>query len=439
MRDARWELGMVAVVLVACGSSGSSGEVRSDMPANADHGVVSELVSREAREQADATQAADAARSERYFGLRFLKQLPADRSLVFSPHDLSRTFAKLTDAAEGATLQQIQQAFGFGTTDESFHRSQNALSGSLAERNREPVNDGRGRADAVVLKEASDVWLSQATRPHPSYLDTLALYYGGGVHLADFQGRPEDVRKAINSKIELQTNELIPELLPADSVTDETVLVLTSALYFKAPWATPFPSAIPGEFQTLSGDRTTAPMLNRTLPLGFYAGERFVSVSVPYVGNQLGMLLVVPDEGAYESVRDALSEDVLDAIVKGTEVTAVDLTLPKFAIQSDVAAKASLQKLGVEAAFERGAASFPKLTAKQVSGVFVSDVVHKATVSVDEQGTEASAATAVLGAAGGSAGPPPEPKVVTVDRPFLFTIRDNVTGSLLFVGQVVSP
>ena len=122
-----------------------------------------------------------------------------------------------------------------------------------------------------------------------------------------------------------QTNRLIPALLPPGSVTEETVLVLTSALYFKAPWATAFPPATPGQFHTLSGDDASAQMLNRTLPLAYYEGERFVSVSVPYEGNQLGMLLVVPDEGAYESVRESLSRESFDAIVNPPQALIVSV------------------------------------------------------------------------------------------------------------------
>jgi serpin B len=427
----------LGAVLAACSSSGN--EKEPGVAAHGDTEVVSELTSSERREPADTRQAAAAARSERDFALRFLKQLPADQNLAFSPHVLSQVFAKLTDAADGQTLEQIQQAFNFGTTDESFHRAQNALLASLAERNREAIDDGTGRHDAVVLTEASDLWITQTAPPQASYLDTLARYYGVGVQRTDFQNRPEKAREAINSKVSMQTNRLIPELLRAGSVTDETVLVLTSALYFKAPWATPFHTAFAGEFHPLSGDPASAQMLNRTLPLAYYEGDHFVSVSVPYRGDQLGMLLVVPEEGAYDAVREALSAEAFDAIVNEAGVTAVDLTLPKLDIASEVPAKATLQKLGLTNAFERGAASFPKLESEQASHVFLSEVVQQATVSVDEHGTEASAAVAVVGSAGGSAGPAPEPKVVTVDRPFLFAIRDNVTGSLLFVGQVVSP
>jgi serpin B len=421
------------MVVAACGSSSADGN-EPGVPGDGDSKVISELVSNERREKADVTQATTAARGERDFALKFLKQLPAEKNLAFSPHNLSGSFAKLTDAADGQTLEQMQQAFGFDTVDQSFHRSQNALSAGLAERNQE----ASPQHDAVVLTEASDIWVRRDAPPEASYLDTLARYYGVGVQQADFQNRAEEARKAINTKVATQTNELIRELLPSGSVTAETVLVLTSALYFKAPWATPFQAATPGEFHALSGDTKSAQMLNRSLPLPYYEGEHFVSVSLPYVGNQLGMLLVVPDEGSYESVRRALSGETLDAVVGGLKVATVELTLPKFRVDSDVPAKASLEALGVKDAFLPNTASFPKLGSEPASGVFLTDVVHQATVSVDEQGTEASAATGIS-AGGGSAGPAPEPKVVTVDRPFLFAIRDNVTGSLLFVGQVVSP
>jgi serpin B len=146
------------------------------------------------------------------------------------------------------------------------------------------------------------------------------------------------------------------------------------------------------------------------------------------------MLLVVPDAGAYDGVRSKLSSDAVSEIAAHAGATQVNLTVPKFNVRSTIAAKEVLQSLGMTTPFIAGSASFPKLG----SDVSVSDVLHQATVTIDEKGTEAAAATAILEVTLGVS-LPDDPKVVTVDRPFLFVIRDNSTGAALFVGQVVAP
>lgn len=149
---------------------------------------------------------------------------------------------------------------------------------------------------------------------------------------------------------------------------------------------------------------------------------------------------MVPDSGAYESVRDQLTSEALSQLVSDGASEDVDLTLPKFKVQSIVPAAQTLQELGMARPFDPNTAEFPKLVSELYPVVYISDVLHQATVTIDEKGTEASAATAIL-TAGLSIGPieQPQPKVVNVDRPFLFTIRDNPTGAVLFLGQIVRP
>lgn len=430
--------GLVATALLLAACSEAEAEV-GGQPSPSTKSGVTRLTSSAARARADGAEAISAARSEQAVAFKLLHALPAHENQAFSPRGLSNTFAKLTDAAADETLEQIQQAFAFEGEGESFHRAQNALAAELASRDLEAETDARGALDAVVLAEASDLWLSQQAPPQSSFLDTLARYYGTGVYHADFRGRANDVRQAINRRISDQTHGLIPNLLPEKSVTPETVFVLTSALYFKAPWATPFLTASPGAFHLLDGTSRDVPMLRRTASLPYFEGESFASVSIPYRGDQLSLLLIVPEEGAYDPVRDAFTGEELRRVVDGLAATTVELAFPKFSFGSDMEAQKILQSLGVTAAFAREGASFPKLRSETGEPVHLSAVLQRTTVSVDERGTEAAAATAVVGASGGSAGPPPEPRELTVDRPFLFVIRDQRNGSPLFVGQVVSP
>jgi len=456
LRGWRTRIGTLSLglLLAACSDSdGASDSVtkqgeetpQGEMPAAGAGGapsaatVVAELRSRVARETSKAQEAVPAAQAQQDFAFRFLQKLPGDENVAFSPHSLSVSFAMLTDAAAGETLAEIQQAFGFPDIDEAFQRSQNALLQGLAERNHDARDLGNRRVDAQQLAQSSDVWLRPDAPPQDGFLDTLARYYGSGIHQADFAAHPEEVRMAINEKVKTDTHDLIPELMPAESLTQDTVVVLTSALYFKAPWAAPFPRATTGDFHGLDGKTLSTPMLHQETSLPYYAGSRFVSVALPYAGNELSMVLLVPDDGAFDEVRAALTGDTLVDVVASSAPTRVDLSLPKFQLASRIAVKETLIKLGIGAAFERAEASFPKLQSPKVEQVFLDDVQHQATVAIDEEGTEASAATAIQGAGGGSAAPTADPVVVNVDHPFFFVIRDNPTGAVLFVGQVVNP
>jgi serpin B len=190
----------------------------------------------------------------------------------------------------------------------------------------------------------------------------------------------------------------------------------------------------------LDGSIGNASMLSTITSLPYYAGEGFVSVALPYYGNELSMLLVVPDAGAYAQVREQLSGDGLGDMVAAQTRELVELTLPVFKLTSALSAQETLGRLGLKRAFDEETAEFPKLESERMEPVHLSAVLHQATVAIDELGTEASAATAIIASGGGSSvGEPPQPKVVTVDHPFLFVIRDNATGSPLFVGQVVAP
>lgn len=403
--------------------------------------MVSELRSGVTRVIPAASEAALASNSEKAFAFSFLHALPANENLTFSPHSLIAAFAMLSDAAAGETLEQIEQALHWEATDEAFHRAHGALKLALSARNREAEESGLRRIDAQILTESNDIWLRNDAVPAPSYLDTLARYYGAGVHRADFEHAPEEARRAINGKVESDTHGLISELIPRTAIDGDVVAVLTNALYFKAPWATPFAPPRPGDFYRLDGSTSNVNLLSAVRPLPYYAGNGFVSVALPYYGNDLSMLLIVPDAGEYERVRAKLSGDGLGDILAGQTSELVDLTLPVFKLTTAVPAKETLKELGLTRAFDEETAEFPKLKSEGIKQVHVRAVLHQATVAIDELGTEASAATAIIASGGGSSVgvEPPQPKVVTIDHPFLFVIRDNPTGSLLFVGQVTAP
>jgi serpin B len=427
-----WVLGL-GLLCFACGSSDDGTDERTKA-------VVRELRSQEARVVPDAAEAATASQGEQELAVGMLHALDADENLAFSPHSISTAFAMLTDAAAGKTLAEMENALHFSGAGDAFHRAQGALALALEARNRPTIEEQGRQVDAQILSVANDLWMRDDAPPQASYLDTLARYYGAGMHHAEFGTQPERVRLAINEQVATDTRGLITELIPEKAITPYTVAVLTNALYFKAPWVAGLTKQGPAAFHGLNGTTSSVDMLRTAADLAYYEGEGFAAVSLPYYGGELEMMLIVPDAGSYDGVRAALSSDMLTQIVAERGSVLVDLTLPKFNIKGVVPAKRVLKDLGLETPFIPDAAEFPKLESERFENIYISDVLHQATVAIDERGTEASAATAVVLGVKVSIDPePPQPVVVNVDRPFLFAIRDNPTGALLFVGQVVAP
>jgi serpin B len=427
-----WALGL-GLLSFACGSGEDAGSEETKA-------VVEELRSQEARVVPDAAEAATASQGEQELAVSMLHALDADENLAFSPHSISTAFAMVTDAAAGQTLEEIESVLHFSGDGDAFHRAQGALDLALEARNRPAIDEENRQVEAQILSVANDLWLRADAPPQASYLDTLARYYGAGVYHAQFGTQPEQVRLAINEQVASDTHDLITGLIPEKVITRETVAVLTNALYFKAPWVAGLAKPGPSDFHGLNGTISSVDMLRTQAGLAYYAGEGFAAVSLPYYGGELEMMLIVPEAGGYESVRAALSSDMLTQIVAERGNVLVNLTLPKFNIESVVPAKKVLEQLGMETPFIPRVAEFPKFESELFQDIYISDVLHQSTVAIDERGTEASAATAVV--INGEISletEPAQPVVVNIDRPFLFAIRDNPTGAVLFVGQIVAP
>jgi serpin B len=264
------------------------------------------------------------------------------------------------------------------------------------------------------------------------FLDTLARNYGAGMRVLDFEGDPDGSRVTINDWVEDKTNDRIKDLLPEGSVTDATKLVLTNAIYFSAAWAEPFEASATadGPFWIGGDSQVVVPFLHGNHEQGYAAGDGWKAAELPYDGGQLSMVVIVPDNlAAFEA---ALSPQLLDTIMDAMHAYALDLKLPKFRFDAPLGLKDVLVALGMTDAFNE-AADFSGIDGTR--NLLIQDVLHKGFVSIDEKGTEAAAATAVL--VGDTAAP--EPATLVVDRPFLFLIRDKPTGAILFVGRVVDP
>jgi serpin B len=218
-------------------------------------------------------------------------------------------------------------------------------------------------------------------------------------------------------------------------ITPLTRLVLTNAIYFNSAWSSPFmeQNTQPGPFTGLDGKQSNVPVMNQQATFGYFQGQGYQAVNLPYINAKLSMLVILPEAGKFSAVEKGLSPDMLDQVTRGLRGLEVRLALPKFHIESEIGLNEALKGLGMTDAFDPAAADFSGMDGTRT--LYISDVVHKSYVTVDEKGTEAAAATAVVI---GKTSIPAQVIQFTVDRPFFFAIQDTQTGAILFMGRVTN-
>jgi serpin B len=353
-------------------------------------------------------------------------------NLFYSPYSISLALAMTYAGARGQTEAEMASTLRFTLPQDRLHTAFNGLDQVLASRGQ----SARGRnGDGFRLHVINALWGQQDYTFLPPYLDTLATNYGAGLGLLDFAADAEQARVIINDWASDETQGRIQNLIPPGVLDELTRLVLTNAIYFNAAWAHPFERGrtAEGVFHLLDGSQATVPMMVQTETFRYDEGKDFQAVELPYDGRQLSMVVLVPSAGNFESFEDSLNVTRLDQVLSALQSQSVALSLPRFQFNSSFSLVEALQTMGMRAAFGMGA-DFSGMDSTPM--LFIGDVLHQAFVSVDEAGTEAAAATAVEV---GLKGFPEEPVTVTVDRPFLFAIRDIETGTILFLGRCTNP
>ncbi len=253
------------------------------------------------------------------------------------------------------------------------------------------------------------------------------------MRIVDFVADTEDARVAINDWVAGETNDRILDLLPPGVLTTDTRLVLTNAIWFKASWFEPFEADLtePGTFTTPSGD-VTVDMMHGGERMAFTRGDGFSAGRLRYFGGA-SMIAIAPDEGRFDDVLASLDAELLLSTVRSMSTHQVQLTMPRFEFETELSLKQTLSALGMEAAFQPFGADFSGIST--AADLHVQDIVHKAFISVDEEGTEAAAATAIV--VGVTSAPPPA--TLTLDNPFIFLIMNDATNEILFAGTVLDP
>lgn len=368
---------------------------------------------------------------------------PPGENFAFSPASISAAFSMLYAGAREDTAKELQRVFHFTLPERGLLDAHGALLGS---------QDGK-----CEFESANSLWLAQGLQLKSEFQKLMSESARASLERADFQKEPEPARARINEWVSTQTRGHIPDLIPPGAITPDTRLVLANALYFKGRWSERFEkeATSPDTFRLLSGQEIQVPMMHRS---GQYRMARQASVRLLELGyecSDIALLLLLPETGeeapeggaepapvkgktltpaqALERLEKELSAEALAQWTAGLQpVQDVAVTLPRFTLKGKVPLTEVLQKMGLQRIFS-DSAQLHGITEEPVA---LSGAFHQSFIKVDEEGTEAAAAT---GAVVSITSAPIEPPRFTVDRPFLFALRHKSSGALLFLGRVTDP
>ena len=376
------------------------------------------------------------------FAVDLLDQLvheSPETNLFVSPYSISVALAMTYAGAREKTATQMAEAMHYRLEQNRLHPAFDTLAQQIedAESGDEDTETREGETP-FQLTTANSLWGLKGYPYRESFLDKIAANYGAGLRLVDFVDDPEGARKRINEWVAGQTNEKIEDLLPKGALSTLTRLVLANAIYFKANWESTFSKAVTedGSFTALDGSTSSVPMMTQQESFPYAKRDGHQLIELPYVGGQVGMIIILPPDGKFEQFERSLTAEQLTQWVNALESQSGEITLPRFSYESKFRLSKVLKALGMPIAFDPQKANFGEMANLQKANenLYISDVFHKSHIAVDEQGTEAAAATGVvMDAASASA----NLFEMTADRPFLFLIRERESGSVLFLGRVV--
>jgi len=350
-------------------------------------------------------------------------------NIFFSPYSISTALAMAYAGADGETAGQMEKVLHFGDKREAVHSAFASLIGQ--------INDPHHK-DSYKLWVANAIWGQKGYSFRNEYLKLLKEQYDSLLKQVDFKKNPEGVRTRINQWVEKKTNDRIKDLIQAGAIKPLTTLILTNAIYFKAAWAEQFSKGITKDAPFYLGDgrQIKTPMMRQTENLKYREDDKVQVLNLPYENHDLSMTIILPRKiNGLGEIENIFNSNTLTKWEGDLKYQTVDVSLPKFKVTSSFGLRDVLQSMGMKDAFSLPPADFSQMTGK--NDLFISDVIHKAFVDVNEEGTEAAAATAVMMAA--AAEEMSEPKVFKADHPFIFLIRDNCSGSILFIGRLSKP
>ncbi len=344
-------------------------------------------------------------------------------NLFFSPFSITAALSMVYAGTEGDSQAEIEAAMG--VQDEAlWHDNLGALFDDLVGKHRR----------AYTLNGANRVWAQEGFELVSSFEDLMADAYNAPVERMDISSDPDVATDTVNRWVSKQTQGFIPELFEKGDISAATMVVLCNAVYFEGDWAEQFEeeNTQDGEFRTLDGGAVQAPMMHNTADYGFAELDGLKIAELPYEGDELSMVVLLPDEddGIYDLEADLTSESLAEMMGE-VHTAEVQMTLPSFTMDYELPLEQTLSALGITSMFDPNVADLSGMG----PGLHIGAARHKAYVDVFEQGTRAAAATGF----GADLSAMPETFEFTADHPFIFVIRDMLTGSILFMGRVEDP
>jgi serpin B len=363
------------------------------------------------------------------FALDLYAALRAEEGNLFvSPHSISAALAMVSAGARAETAAQMSATLHFDPVGEALHPAFAKLDGAL----RTAGEDG---PDAIEVAIANRLWGRPGATFREAFLDVMRAHYGAGLQTVDFGGDLEGARRTINGWVEERTRSRIRELLRPSDLSPSTELVLTNAIYFKGAWAVRFDEQDTRDAPFFTGpDRSiSVPMMSLTTDVPYLESDVLKAVELPYEGDRLSMVVLLPRRrDGLRDLEETLTADHLRRWLDDLQPQQVHVRLPRFRLEDRHALERTLPAMGMPLAFAPGRADFSGICGAP-GAIWIDAVIHQALVEVNEQGTVAAGATAVVLKRGG------RPPIFEADHPFVFLVRDRHTGAILFIGRCVDP
>ena len=393
-----------------------------------------------------------AAQAVNALGLDLLaKGTDANTNALLSPYSIQSALAMTYAGAAGETRTQMAKVLHYPEDETALHQSFTDLQKALeavtkttAERAKIAKDQG-GPGEPFVLTVANRLFGQDGYAFRQPFLELVKDRYRAPLEMMDFIHNADKERLKINGWVEEQTHKRIRDLIPANGLNDETRLVLVNAIYMKAPWAETFSEGTtqPLPFQVKGTETLKVPTMRRTAHMGYAQREGYQVITVPYIGGDMQLLVLLPDaKDGLAAMEAKVTPDILSGCAKpGT--SEVELFLPRFKMEPPLFKLGKvLCSLGMAGAFDKpqGSANFDRMAPRKPNDyLYISEVFHKTFLALDEKGTEAAAATAVVMMRATAFIEKPKPLEVRVDRPFLFAIQHRPSGTCLFLGRVTDP
>ncbi len=364
--------------------------------------------------------------SNNQFAFDFFKQVSVEEkgNIFFSPFSLSTAMGMTYAGSKGVSQDQIAKVFHFASNSNKFHKQQG-----------DAIKQLNSKVGSVQLNIVNTLWAEKTYPFKKSYNKLIKSAYSASVKPMDFINKFEESRLTINENIYKTTNEKIKDLLPSKSLNSLTRLVLTNAIYFKGDWKTKFKKEKTSDsnFFITAQNVVKCKMMGLKSKFDYYEDSMIQAIELPYAGDNFSMIIILlSTKLSLDEFTASLTSDSLESILKGFNNQEINILIPKFKLSNGYQLKSILSKMGMPQPFTDDA-DFSGMTSS--NNLKVSDVFHKAFIEVNEQGTEAAAATAVV-ITMKSIG---HDTFFIANRPFLFLIKEKSTGTILFMGRIVDP